>query len=107
VDAISVVFIFTLLGCSSGDDFAQRLENELNKGNVTIARFSELTDFEWSSVSVYGPYQSLDAINNKHTIHLSGEYFSHVAGCGNHIPLQRGLFPNPGPRRIHKGDRYF
>lgn len=68
-----------LSGCTPSTGFESRLENVLNKGNGTVVNLSELTDFEWSTVYVYGPYQSVEEINKKHKTKLKYEYeFGHV-----------------------------
>jgi len=62
--------VFLLLGCekvTSGGPFIRNLVEEAEKGsNNAPIKFSELTDFDWDTVFVYGPYSSLEEINKKH-----------------------------------------
>lgn len=76
---VLAAFSVALSGCTPINDFSVRLENELKKEKGTVVKFSELTDFEWSTVYVYGPYQSIEVINQKHKSNLKDEYhFNHV-----------------------------
>jgi hypothetical protein len=75
----AVLGICVLLGCSDSTDFSHRLTAEVRKGPGTIIRFADLTDFDWETVYIYGPYHPLDEINGKHGTSLKGEYgFDHV-----------------------------
>lgn len=75
ISIITVVLgISVLLGCSDWTDFSNRLMAEVSKGPGTIIRFGDLTDFDWETVYIYGPYHPLDEINRKHGTFLKGEY---------------------------------
>lgn len=76
-----------LLSCTpNNNDFSSRLVSELKKEKGTVVKFSELTDFEWTTVYVYGPYQPIEEINKKHKTNLKDEY--HL----NHVPEGDCLF---------------
>lgn len=61
--------ILLLYGC-----FEDRLNEEINKGNGTIIKFEELTDFTWDHVYIYGPYYPIEEINKKHGTKLKAEH---------------------------------
>jgi hypothetical protein len=86
VFCVLAVHSFVLSGCAPSNDFPTRLESELKKEKGTVVKLSELTDFEWTTVYVYGPYQPIEEINKKHKTNLKDEY--HL----NHVPEGDCLF---------------
>ncbi len=76
----AILGVSVLLGCSDSTNFANRLTAEVRKGAGNIVTFVDLTDFDWDTVYVYGPYHPLDKINGKHGSSLKGEFgWSHVS----------------------------
>jgi hypothetical protein len=67
-----------LLFSCSNNDFSSALTKAVEAGRGATIAFRDLTSFEWDTVYVYGPYQSLEQINKKHgtTLKASSLYGS-------------------------------
>ena len=80
-----VAALFIALACAVGfqmatnprDEFSERLQAALDSGASEI-RFSDLTNFEWDAVEIYGPYsweKSLSPAAREGTDMISRSYF--------------------------------
>lgn len=73
------VLVFALQGCSPHNHFADALVSAASKGPGSVVAFRELTEFQWDTVYVYGPYHPLSAVDARHGTDLRrGEIGSHV-----------------------------
>ncbi len=70
---ICVSALFSLLYSCSNNDFSRALTNAVEAGPGTTISFGDLTSFEWGTVHVYGPYDSLEQINQRHGTTLMAE----------------------------------
>jgi len=64
-----LIALASLGACSSADSFQRSLEQAARQGAQSIT-LRDHTDFEWDTVHVYGPYASLDRINERHNLSI-------------------------------------